>query len=69
MRRGRRGTEDSSNVIEEKPEPEFARVKLKKTGRVHSFSMDEPVNNELKQKLERQKSLADGISKLKTIFF
>ena len=67
MRRGRRGTEDSVDLVEEK-EPEFARVKLKKTGSTYSSnrSMDEVSNNasdELRKKLERQKSVADGIGK------
>jgi hypothetical protein len=67
MRRGRRGTEDSVDLVEEK-EPEFARVKLKKTGSTYSSnrSIEEvstDATNELRQKLERQKSVADGIGK------
>lgn len=66
MRRGRRGTEDSIDAIEEKPEPEFARVKLKKAGSVarsnDDTALSEQASDELRQKLMRQKSVADGIS-------
>ena len=66
MRRGRRGTEDSiDNTIDEKPEPEFARVKLKKAGNgTNSRSVDDISNeatSELRKKLEKQKSVADGL--------
>ena len=65
MRRGRRGTEDSIDAVEEKAEPEFARLKLKKTGST-ARSIDEKetedASSELRKKLMKQKSVADGIS-------
>ena len=65
MRRGRRGTEDSIDAVEEKSEPEFARFKLKKTGST-ARSIDEKetegASSELRMKLMKQKSVADGIS-------
>ena len=61
MRRGRRGTEDSIDVIEEKPEPEFARLKLKKAAST-ACSIEEKemegASSELKKKLMKQKSVA-----------
>ena len=66
MRRGRRGTEDSIDALEDKPEPEFARVKLKKAGSVARSIDEKPQeegsSNELRIKLQKQKSAADGIS-------
>lgn len=65
MRRGRRGTEDSIDVIEEKSEPEFARLKLKKaesTARSIDDKDMEGASSELKKKLMKQKSVADGLA-------
>lgn len=65
------GTEASLDVVDEE-QPEFARFKLKKTNTIKSASSvdtEDVGSTELKKKLARQKSVADGIGIFKTKFY
>ncbi|XP_057306423.1 shootin-1-like isoform X2 [Hydractinia symbiolongicarpus] len=68
LRRNKVGTEASLDVVDEEP-PEFARFKLKKTNTIKSASSvdaEDVGSTELKKKLARQKSVADGIEEEST---
>lgn len=71
LRRNKVGTEASLDVVDEE-QPEFARFKLKKTNTIKSASSvdtEDVGSTELKKKLARQKSVADGIEEESTSTF
>jgi len=72
MKRGRAGSKDNLNDDKEEKQPEFVQVKLKKSVVKTASSFDSATtgpSNELKKKLAKQKSVAEGIDEKPEVTF